>query len=651
MTDYQKTNADNIQISEAHMRSLVEESGISPDVIAERGYRTAVHRDQLRRYFPRWQRRAPALFIPLYSPDGETKSAQIRPDKVRINQKGKPVKYETPAGSDCILDVHPRNADCVKDPTIPVWIGEGAKKNDSLTTRGECAVTVVGVWNWTKDGEVYPCFDHIPLEGRIVRITFDSDMLLIPEVQLAAERLAEVLIARGAVVEMAYFPDLIPNGKTGVDDYLASGKTVADLKALCVPFTKEDVKRRRLERMPALACRIKELHKTGYKMPAAKRAEFTRRSVYRAYVTLSEQYGKKHPEGVKVTVSTRTIAEIAAVGQSRVPPTLKALEADGYLRREQADRKPDKPGAIILLCDSAVADHQHQNPSKTQKKVVSAVADHKGGRITQNKSISTDTYDPGDPQLRYGADLPEMRWSCNLRAREVDEMTGEVYYVYEHLKRAGKKSAAVAEYVAVHGSATVAELAQTFGTAAEQKRKWDFRRRHIDTLLSPAVVTMDGDTVEISPQYKQAIEDARALGLEQEAAKRQKEDHKRQREAFRRRAEAVPDPVPDKPKVDDLSTPWSQHQEGCACKECVSRFGKVIGEHVWGCRCADCHTTRKAGKPAPVKHLLVYTNTSQGSAEAAAEPGEPSEDHPLDCECMDCSYTPRRCATAVKGGA
>jgi len=451
-------------------------------------------------------------------------------------------------------------------------------------------------------------------------------MLLIPEVQLAAERLAEVLIARGAVVEMAYLPDLIPNGKTGVDDYLASGKTVADLKALCVPFTKEDVKRRRLERMPALACRIKELHKTGYKMPAAKRAEFTRRSVYRAYVTLSEQYGKKHPEGVKVTVSTRTIAEIAAVGQSRVPPTLKALEADGYLRREQADRKPDKPGAIILLCDSAVADHQHQNPSKTQKKVVSAVADHKGGSITQNKSISTDTYDPGDPQLRYGADLPEMRWSCNLRAREVDEMTGEVYYVYEHLKRAGKKSAAVAEYVAVHGSATVAELAQTFGTAAEQKRKWDFRRRHIDTLLSPAVVTMDGDTVEISPQYKQAIEDARALGLEQEAEEKQKEDHRRQREAFKKRRNLPePEPVPDMRQIDDLSTPWAQHPDGCACRECSERFGQVIGEHVRNCKCAPCHTARKAGKPAPVIHLLVYTNPSGSDTSVLDAEPEPPE--------------------------
>jgi len=633
MTDYQKPTADNIQISEAHMRSLVEGSGISPDVIAERGYRTAVHRDQLRRYFPRWQRRAPALFVPLYSPDGKTRSAQIRPDRARINEKGKPVKYETPAGSDCILDVHPRNAQAIKDPAIPVWFVEGAKKNDSLTPRGECAVTVVGVWNWTKDGEVYPCFDHIPLEGRIARIAFDSDMLLKPEVQLAAERLAEVLIARGAVVEMAYLPELIPGGKTGVDDYLASGRTVADLKELCEPFTVEDVKRRRLERMPALAERIEELHKIGFWIPCQKQAEFTRRSVFRAYVKLAEQYGKKHADGVRVVVSSRIVAEVAAVSQGRITPATKALEEAGYLKRDLDNRERDKPAGVILITPHANAIHQHQNPSKshgfTPPPQGCANAIHrergKGGEESNSECVPT-TFDPGESQMR-APHIPEMRWSCNLKAREVNEYTGEAEIIYERLERVGKKSATIAEYVALHGSATIPELVELFDTKAEQERHRDFRERHIEEkLLDPAVLILEGNEVRISPQYKHALEAAREIGLEKEAEKKQKEDHRRQREAFKKRRNLPePEPVPDMPQIDDLSTPWAQHPDGCACRECSERFGQIIGEHVRNCKCAPCHTARKAGKPAPVKHLLVYTNQNGSDTSVLDAEPEPPE--------------------------
>src|SRR5215208_6670838 len=132
-----------------HRRMLLEESGISPAVVAQRGYYTAKTKAELASLgFSERQRRAVALVIPMYSPAGELATHQIRPDAPRENSDGKAIKYETPSGSSVRLDVHPSQTGRVKDASVPLWITEGVKKADSLASRGQCALSLQGVWCW-----------------------------------------------------------------------------------------------------------------------------------------------------------------------------------------------------------------------------------------------------------------------------------------------------------------------------------------------------------------------------------------------------------------------------------------------------------------------------------------------------------------------
>jgi hypothetical protein len=113
--NYPDTRLQDLSSTHAHM--LFEESAISEDVAAERGSRTVRSRAELLD-FKKYQRRAPALRVPMYSPDGVTTSAQIRPDRPRKDKRGKVIKYETIGGSEVIADVHPRNLDAIRDPSV-----------------------------------------------------------------------------------------------------------------------------------------------------------------------------------------------------------------------------------------------------------------------------------------------------------------------------------------------------------------------------------------------------------------------------------------------------------------------------------------------------------------------------------------------------
>src|SRR5688572_16088826 len=92
----------------AQHRQRVALSGIHPHVALARGCRSAETKADLRRLgFTDAQCRVPALVLPVWSVFREIGNYQIRPDDPRI-QKGKPVKYELPSGSQMLLDAHPQ---------------------------------------------------------------------------------------------------------------------------------------------------------------------------------------------------------------------------------------------------------------------------------------------------------------------------------------------------------------------------------------------------------------------------------------------------------------------------------------------------------------------------------------------------------------
>jgi hypothetical protein len=234
----------NGHLSPAHRKILLEGSAIAPEVVEARGYRTVGTKAELERLgFGRSQRNAPGLLIPIFGPAGSVALYQFRPDEPRIS-KGKPVKYETPAGSRMALDVPPPCREKIGDPGVSLFITEGVKKGDALASRGLCAAALIGVWNWRGSNEyggkvALPEWESVALNGRRIYVVFDSDVMLKKEVHSALARLKGFLESRGAKVAPIYLPAGERGEKQGADDYLAAGGTVDGLLQLAAPELRE----------------------------------------------------------------------------------------------------------------------------------------------------------------------------------------------------------------------------------------------------------------------------------------------------------------------------------------------------------------------------------------------------------------------------
>src|SRR5262245_11473721 len=121
---------------------LIEESGIVPEVLAARGYRSATKRAELLRLgFGANQSRVPALLIPIWGVTGDIATYQIRPDDPRVGKSAKPLKYETPRGTRMVLDVPPGAKAGLGNPKIPLFITEGARKADAAVSHGLCCIS------------------------------------------------------------------------------------------------------------------------------------------------------------------------------------------------------------------------------------------------------------------------------------------------------------------------------------------------------------------------------------------------------------------------------------------------------------------------------------------------------------------------------
>jgi hypothetical protein len=221
-------------LAEQHEKMLLEESGISPEVVEARGYRTVDTKSELKRLgFSERQCNKPALLFPVHSPSDEVMLYQSRPDEPRIKD-GKAIKYETPSGSRMTIDVHPFMREKLGDPSVPLWITEGIKKGDSLTSRGLCTATLLGVWNWRGTNEhggktALPEWEYIALEERKVYVVFDSEVMVKSQVHKALSRLRGFLESRGAEVHVIYLPHGEGGKKQGVDDFFVAGHGVDDL--------------------------------------------------------------------------------------------------------------------------------------------------------------------------------------------------------------------------------------------------------------------------------------------------------------------------------------------------------------------------------------------------------------------------------------
>ena len=218
-------------LSERHAAELRDGSGLSAEVVKGRGYRTVVNGDELLTMgFSRSQAdAAPGLLIPSYDVDGG-RHYQFKPDRPRKLKK--PPKYETPKGARVHIDVPRPVAAALSDPTVPLYVTEGAKKADAAVTAGLCCISLSGVDCWRRrDGDgkgeskSLRDWDAIKLDGREVYVAYDSDAMVKASVQNALDGLTSFLRSKGARVAWVVLPErdgLIGPEKVGLDDWLVA---------------------------------------------------------------------------------------------------------------------------------------------------------------------------------------------------------------------------------------------------------------------------------------------------------------------------------------------------------------------------------------------------------------------------------------------
>jgi hypothetical protein len=228
-----------------HYRHLTNGSGISEEVIKERGYRSVSAKPDLEKLgFATSQLRVPGMLIPLWSVDGQEGGYQFRPDHPRNSNRGRPIKYESPKGSSNRLDCPPRCQKMLGNPQVPLWITEGSKKADALASNGACAVSVSGVWGFKGKNQFggitfLADWDYIAVKNRIVYLAFDSDIVSKDPVRKALEHIAEHLKRKGAFIKIIQLPQLEGQDKTGIDDYLLR-YSIEDIEKLSGEFKPED---------------------------------------------------------------------------------------------------------------------------------------------------------------------------------------------------------------------------------------------------------------------------------------------------------------------------------------------------------------------------------------------------------------------------
>ena len=169
----------------------------------------------------------------MYGPTGQRVSCQWKPRVAVPNRDGKKQRYASPKGQTSRLDVHPRNTSAIVDPAAELWITEGVKKADSLTSRGACVISLTGVFNWRSQLGTLGDWEDVLLKSRNVVICFDADARTNPNVLRAMVRLGRWLKSRDTKKVWYLTVPAEINGKPvkGADDFLAAGGTLEELKA------------------------------------------------------------------------------------------------------------------------------------------------------------------------------------------------------------------------------------------------------------------------------------------------------------------------------------------------------------------------------------------------------------------------------------
>jgi DNA polymerase-1 len=214
-----------------HRERLEMASGIAPEVTSSRGYYSVESRDELKGLgFPRDIGKClPALAIPGWpvkhlEPGEKLEPAGLvlRLDQPYTFKDGRVAKYLSGTGQRNMLDANPIARAWLPDVLVPLVVTEGTIKADAAVSAGLAAIGLGGVDGGWRNGAPLDEWQLLPLKGRTVLVTFDSDVTRKASVRNALHRLAGYLQKRGAQVEIVMLPPGAHGEKVGLDDFLVA---------------------------------------------------------------------------------------------------------------------------------------------------------------------------------------------------------------------------------------------------------------------------------------------------------------------------------------------------------------------------------------------------------------------------------------------
>jgi hypothetical protein len=231
------------------------------------------------------------------------------------------------------------------------------------------------------------------------------------------------------------------------------------------------------------------------------------RDIMIVLLLLSQRHGESLPAGVRVSVSYRALALLAAVSLSTVFRAVKRMKKAGLLRADNLGRLPEEAGAFVLVAGTPAT--SGYSPTTAAPPGVEGVSSKRHLRGAGSRSTFT---------------APRLRWSA------------------PGIRRLGKSAGQVVDTLeAAGGSLTLEELADRTGS----KRPRDLRRRTLPRLIEAGVVVaVSGDVVALSGDWRESLEVERERAGENAAYRRDADRYQREREAYRRRDETTPEAVP-----------------------------------------------------------------------------------------------------------
>jgi hypothetical protein len=330
------------------------------------------------------------------------------------------------------------------------------------------------------------------------------------------------------VVLVVYLPPVNGDGKAGVDDFLAAGGTVAELRVMAGPYKPVDVARERVSRDEKLRSAVEDLERRFWSAEWKGVGGHSARDVALKLVEAARRHGKIHPDGLRVVKAQGPLALEAKVSPRTLWKSLGRLEEMGFAYRDNKGRKADKSGAFVLKA-SPRASVSHKGRSDAGE-----------GQATPELQRC----DPGNLHLR----APRLRWSRPKYTPRLGLVSGTRKARQsprpeprDRIERLGKIRGAILDVLdAAGGSATLKEIA----AALHRSRPRDIRRRNLPMLEEAGIIEVGGDVVTLSDNWLDRLEEQRVLGNEIEAEKLARERYREKSDGYHRREEL---PKPDDP--------------------------------------------------------------------------------------------------------